>query len=146
MIVYVTGGNTSRVNTPPRVKSSLHWPSITKRTQAAVVKISAPNAILGCKATAKAAHTADQTGQWEANSKTDITRIIPASLGCQYEPRINWSATPALSPVTRPSTSALKTVRPDQRYEASASFRTLRLSRKTVNANIKAAITKKYRK
>src|SRR5262245_35606292 len=146
MMVYVTGGKTSRVNTPPRVKSSLHCRSTIRRTETAVNKISAASAMLGCKTTAKPAQIADAIGQREANSKMDITSITPASLGCQYELRINIPATPLLSPVSRPSTSAVKMVRPDQRYEASARLRTVRLSRKVITADIKAARVTKYRR
>src|SRR5262245_32053217 len=89
MTVYAIAGIASRIKTPPRIRSSLHCRSTIRRAQAAVTKISAPNAMLGCKATAKAAQAADETGQREANNKTDITRITPASLGCQYEPSIN---------------------------------------------------------
>src|SRR5215831_16750791 len=120
MTVYVTGNKISRVNTPPRAKSSLHFRSRIRRTEAAVNKINAGGPMLGCKATAKPAQIADATGQQEANNKMDITSITPASLGCQYELRITKPATPLLSPVNRPSTSAVKIVRPDQRYEANA--------------------------
>ena len=114
--------------------------------QAAVTKISAPNAMLGCKATAKAAQIADATGQREANNKTDITRITPASLGCQYPAEDGLTRHARAKPRQSTKYKRAQDGQARPKIRSGARLPPVRLSRKVITANIKAAIVTKYRK